>query len=117
MVRMHSQEDRLLRPELGWLGRWGGWTAGELASGADVGRWLGCAGLAALGAGICGRAVASRANYFPRQWNDGNMQEDEVSRDDLGAVVQEEGLHCKVMDMRRLCMAPTFGGREAAAGV
>ena len=65
MVRRHSQEDRLLRPELGWLGRRGRWTAAELASGADVGRWLGCAGLAALGVGICSRALASSADDFP----------------------------------------------------
>ena len=65
MVRRHSQEDRLLRPELGWLGRRGMCTAAELASGADVGRWLGCAGLTALGAGICSRAGASSMDNLP----------------------------------------------------
>ena len=65
VVRRHSQEERLLRPELGWLGRRGRWTAAELASGADVGRRLGCAALAAAGVGICSRAGASNVKAFP----------------------------------------------------
>ena len=40
-----------------------------------MGRWLGCAGLAALGAGICSRAVALKCGYFALIGRFLNLQE------------------------------------------